>query len=112
MKKSTLLVLLVVVALALVAWVGCTTKEAVEAPAEATTSGLNVISAKWAGSAHADAASEAFNHWTNHPDWTRRKEALAREGKVFETNEGDGIKIFRNAVDFIKQEIEQGRMKG
>ena len=60
MKKSTLFVLLAVVALALVAWVGCTTKAAVEAPAEATTAGLNVIAAKWAGSAHADAASEAF----------------------------------------------------
>ncbi|MBN1627137.1 MAG: phosphoribosylformylglycinamidine synthase subunit PurQ [Deltaproteobacteria bacterium] len=53
---------------------------------------------------------EAFHDITNHPDWTRRKESLAREGKGFETNEGDGIKIFRNAVDFIKQEIVQGRM--
>jgi phosphoribosylformylglycinamidine synthase I len=24
---------------------------------------------------------EAFNHWTNHPDWTRQKEVLRREGR-------------------------------
>ena len=63
MKKNTLFVLLAVVALALVAWVGCTTKEAVEEPFEETTSGINVVAAKWEGSAHADAASEAYNHW-------------------------------------------------
>lgn len=54
---------------------------------------------------------EAFHDITNHPDWTRRKESLAREGKRFETDEGDGIKIFRNAVDYVRQEIGQGRME-
>jgi len=63
MKKSTLFVLLAVVALALVAWVGCTTKAAVEEPAEEISAELNVFSTKWAGSAHADASSYAFNHW-------------------------------------------------
>ncbi|MGD8228946.1 MAG: phosphoribosylformylglycinamidine synthase I [Desulfobacteraceae bacterium] len=49
---------------------------------------------------------EAFHHFTNHPDWTRRKEALAREGKRLKTEEGDGVKIFRNAVEYIKERGE------
>ena len=55
---------------------------------------------------------EAFNHWTNHPDWTRRREALARKGETVETREGDGIRIFRNAVEYIRKELEDGRMAG
>ncbi len=62
MKKGPLFFLLIVLAAALVVWVGCTTQQAVEEPAD-QTSALNVISAKWAGSAHADASSEAFMHW-------------------------------------------------
>lgn len=46
---------------------------------------------------------EAFNHFTNHPDWTRRKEALIRQGKPLTAEEGDGIKIFRNAVEYFKK---------
>lgn len=46
---------------------------------------------------------EAFNHWTNHPDWTRRKESLLRAGKPLEPAEGDGIQIFRNAVRYIRE---------
>lgn len=45
---------------------------------------------------------EAFNHYTNHPDWTRKKEELIRQGKTIATEEGDGIKIFKNAVDYIR----------
>ena len=45
---------------------------------------------------------EAFNHFTNHPDWTRKKEALARQGETMVPEEGDGIRIFRNAVDYIR----------
>jgi len=45
---------------------------------------------------------EAFNHFTNHPDWTRKKEALARQGKRISDERGDGLQIFRNAVDFIR----------
>ncbi|MBW1773634.1 MAG: phosphoribosylformylglycinamidine synthase subunit PurQ [Deltaproteobacteria bacterium] len=48
---------------------------------------------------------EAFNHWTNHPDWTRRKESLLREGKSPETREGAGIQIFRNAVNHIRDAL-------
>ena len=55
---------------------------------------------------------EAFHDMTNHPDWTRKKESLSREGKGIESWEGDGIRIFRNGVEFIRSEIEQGRMVG
>jgi phosphoribosylformylglycinamidine synthase len=43
---------------------------------------------------------EAFNHWTNHPDWTHRKEICRRSGQSFSI-EGDGIRFFRNAVEFF-----------
>ena len=47
---------------------------------------------------------EALNHFTNHPDWTRKKEALARQGKSISDERGEGLQIFRNAVDFIRAE--------
>ena len=53
---------------------------------------------------------EAFNHYTNHPDWTRRKESLLRQGKSIESPEGDGIHIFRNAVEYMKNAIESGTL--
>jgi len=53
---------------------------------------------------------EAFHDITNHPDWTRKKEFLLREGKGIESYEGDGIKIFRNGVEHIRKEIKQGKM--
>lgn len=43
---------------------------------------------------------EAYNHWTNHPDWTYLKERLRREGKEI-SEEGEGIKMFRNAVEYF-----------
>ena len=48
---------------------------------------------------------EAYNHYTNHPDWTRKKEELARMGKEIEKEEGEGITIFRNAVEYIRENI-------
>ena len=45
---------------------------------------------------------EAFNHYTNHPDWTRQKEALLRQGRGIESQQGDGIHIFRNAVEYAR----------
>jgi phosphoribosylformylglycinamidine (FGAM) synthase-like amidotransferase family enzyme len=54
---------------------------------------------------------EAFHDFTNHPDWTRRKEALKRDGKRIESREGDGIRIFRNAVDYIRNAVESGKLK-
>ncbi len=48
---------------------------------------------------------EAFHHVTNHPDWTRRKERLAREGKGFPDDEGEGVLIFRNAVEYAREHL-------
>ncbi len=45
---------------------------------------------------------EAFNHFTNHPDWTRNKEALLRIGKKTDSDMTDGIILFRNAVNYIE----------
>jgi phosphoribosylformylglycinamidine synthase len=45
---------------------------------------------------------EAYHHYTNHPDWTRQKEALRRAGKRIEETEGDGVRIFRNAVEYLR----------
>jgi phosphoribosylformylglycinamidine synthase len=42
---------------------------------------------------------EAFNHWTNHPDWTLWKERRKRAGMDC-PSEGEGILIFRNAVNY------------
>ncbi|MFO7684610.1 MAG: phosphoribosylformylglycinamidine synthase I [Desulfobacterales bacterium] len=44
---------------------------------------------------------EAYNHFTNHPDWTRRKELARRQSQKMETGLTPGIKIFRNAVEFL-----------
>lgn len=46
---------------------------------------------------------EAYNHFTNHPAWTRDKEALLREQKTLETEEGKGIQFFRNAVNYLRE---------
>jgi phosphoribosylformylglycinamidine synthase len=48
---------------------------------------------------------EAYNHYTNHPDWTRKKERLARLGRDFGSEEGEGITIFRNAVAYIRNNL-------
>jgi len=45
---------------------------------------------------------EAFNHFTNHPDWTRTKETLARQGETSFPQEGEGVRLFRNAVDYMR----------
>ncbi len=48
---------------------------------------------------------EAFNHYTNHPHWTRKREFLMRQGNTTETVEGEGIKIFRNAVEYVRSTL-------
>ena len=48
---------------------------------------------------------EAYNHYTNHPDWTRKKERIARLGKHLGSEEGEGITIFRNAVAYIRNNL-------
>ncbi|MBW2439964.1 MAG: phosphoribosylformylglycinamidine synthase subunit PurQ [Deltaproteobacteria bacterium] len=45
---------------------------------------------------------EAYNHWTNHPDWTRRHALQKRQNKTFTTRPPVGIQFFQNAVDFIR----------
>ncbi len=44
---------------------------------------------------------EAYNHWTNHPNWTQFKERYRRGGEPY-PQEGYGIQIFRNAVEYFK----------
>ena len=51
---------------------------------------------------------EAFHHLTSHPDWTRRKETDRRAGKEIGPLEGQGIRIFRNAVDYMRDAVTQG----
>ncbi|MBF0551759.1 MAG: phosphoribosylformylglycinamidine synthase subunit PurQ [Deltaproteobacteria bacterium] len=48
---------------------------------------------------------EAYNHWTNHPTWTRTKETLKRQGLPCPDGPGDGIKIFSNAVNYIRTNL-------
>jgi phosphoribosylformylglycinamidine synthase subunit PurQ / glutaminase len=43
---------------------------------------------------------EAYNHVTNHPDWTLWKEKCRRAGTNL-PEEGMGIQLFRNAVEFF-----------
>ena len=49
---------------------------------------------------------EAYNHYTNHPDWVTKREELARMGKGIEREEGEGITIFRNAVQYIRENLD------
>ena len=51
---------------------------------------------------------EAYHHYTNHPDWTRKKEELIRTGKSMNYEEGDGIQIFKNAVEYSREAIDNG----
>lgn len=48
---------------------------------------------------------EAFNHRTNHPCWTRHKEALKRKGLAAETGPTLGIRLFQNAVNYIRSNV-------
>jgi phosphoribosylformylglycinamidine synthase len=45
---------------------------------------------------------EAFNHWTNHPDWTWTKARLKRRGESIKVEPTPGVKLFKNAVDYIR----------
>lgn len=45
---------------------------------------------------------EAFSHVTNHPDWTRTLEDLRRKGRPLHTEEGEGVRLFRNAVEHFR----------
>jgi phosphoribosylformylglycinamidine synthase len=43
---------------------------------------------------------EAFNHSTNHPDWTYRREQNRQANMIF-SRKGEGIRIFQNAVKYF-----------
>jgi len=45
---------------------------------------------------------EGYNHFTNHPDWTRKKEELKRRGLPL-PEEGLGIALFRNGVRYLEE---------
>ncbi|MBU8848031.1 MAG: phosphoribosylformylglycinamidine synthase subunit PurQ [Desulfobacterales bacterium] len=45
---------------------------------------------------------EAYNHFTNHPDWTRKAQLLKRKGKTPGQEMTIGVKLFKNGVDYIK----------
>ena len=45
---------------------------------------------------------EAFNHWTNHPNWPFEKERLKRLGNKALKSPTSGMQLFKTAVDFIK----------
>ncbi|MBW2250153.1 MAG: phosphoribosylformylglycinamidine synthase I [Deltaproteobacteria bacterium] len=45
---------------------------------------------------------EAYNHFTNHPDWTRNKEKVKRNKAKIDPAPTIGISIFKNAVDYIR----------
>ena len=46
---------------------------------------------------------EGYNHFTNHPDWTRKAQLLKRKGKFFDPEMTIGVKLFKNGVDYIKE---------
>ena len=45
---------------------------------------------------------EAFNHPTNHPDWTLNRERTKRKHNEDSLTCVSGIKIFQNAVEFVR----------
>lgn len=45
---------------------------------------------------------EAFNHWSNHPDWPRRKERVKRGLAPPMDSVTPGIQIFKNAVEYFQ----------
>jgi phosphoribosylformylglycinamidine synthase len=48
---------------------------------------------------------EAFNHWTNHPDWTRKNIRQKRRSKTGGQDTTVAIDIFKNAVDYVRKEL-------
>jgi phosphoribosylformylglycinamidine synthase I len=45
---------------------------------------------------------EAYNHWTNHPDWPRLKETLKRRGENFPSGLTPGLKVLANGVAYFR----------
>lgn len=45
---------------------------------------------------------EAFNHWVNHPHWTRRREKIKRGIEKEPQGVTPGIQMFKNAVEYFQ----------
>jgi phosphoribosylformylglycinamidine synthase len=45
---------------------------------------------------------EAYNHFTNHPDWSRRRERLKRLKKTIDKSPTVGVRMFQNAVAYFQ----------
>jgi len=48
---------------------------------------------------------EAYNHFSNHPEWILKREEMSRMNKDVEKEAGEGISIFKNAVEYIKNNL-------
>jgi len=46
---------------------------------------------------------EAYNHFTNHPDWTRTVQHLKRQKISVDREQTPGIQLFQNGVKYIQQ---------
>jgi phosphoribosylformylglycinamidine synthase len=46
---------------------------------------------------------EGYNHYTNHPDWTRRKEIDGRLGVPYHEKLPVGVRILQNGVDYFRE---------
>jgi phosphoribosylformylglycinamidine synthase len=49
---------------------------------------------------------EAFNHWTNHPDWTRIRERKKRGQSNLEFSPTMGIQLFKNATKYVSNKAQ------
>jgi phosphoribosylformylglycinamidine synthase len=46
---------------------------------------------------------ESYNHPTNHPDWTRRREIDRRRGMPGQADLPVGVRILKNGVEYLKK---------
>jgi phosphoribosylformylglycinamidine synthase I len=45
---------------------------------------------------------EGYNHWTNHPEWTRNREQTRRQGRNPDAGPTVGIRLMQNAVNYMR----------
>jgi phosphoribosylformylglycinamidine synthase subunit PurQ / glutaminase len=45
---------------------------------------------------------EAYNDWTNHPEWLRERERARRAGRPFGIGQTVGTRMFTNAVQYLE----------
>ena len=46
---------------------------------------------------------EAYNHFTNHPNWMRQREVLKRSGSGVDEGLTSGVKMLKNGVDYLRK---------